>query len=68
MQVGPKKVFEPDPSPKNSPEKDPKSAKERPQMYLNFKTKDRAVLRKPKLVVYIREGFKNKKKISGIFH
>ena len=57
--VGSKNVFEPDPDskknpkgPKNSP-KGPKKVQKRPKMWPNLKQKVRAVLPKPKLIVYI---------------
>ena len=47
--------FDPDLYPKNSP-KWPKTVQKRPKMWQNQKHKDRAVLPKPKLTVYIRRS------------
>ena len=52
MEAGPKKVFKLDPNPKNSPEI-PKKCKKRPKIWSKEKQKDRAVLPKQKLIVYI---------------
>ena len=52
MQAGPKKVFEPDPNPKNSPE-EPKKCKKAPKFGRMKNKKDRAVLPKQKLTVYV---------------
>ena len=52
MQAGPKKVFQPDPNPKNSPKgpknspKGPKKVQKRPKMWPNLKQNDMALLAK----------------------
>ena len=48
----PKKVFEPDPNPKNSPER-PQKCKKGPKFGRIKNKKDRAILQEPKLIVYI---------------
>ena len=52
MYLSPKKVFEPDPNPKNSPER-PQKCKDGPKFGQIENKKDRAVLPKPKLIDFI---------------
>ena len=52
MEVGLKIYFELDPNPKNSLER-PKKMQKRPQIWPNYKQKDRAVFQIPKLIFYI---------------